>query len=246
MGRAIAAVVDEHPDVVLGAVWEHPQHPQVAERYHADSEHVVLCLPDGFENDVDVLIDFTSPSATASHARWASAHGVAMIVGTTGLETEHHEALEDAAKHIALVQAANMSVGVNVLCQLVAEATRMLASDYDIEILETHHRHKVDAPSGTAMRLLDVIQDTQQDLSPRFERHGVIGARQDNEIGIQTLRGGDVVGEHTVLFLGNGERVELTHRAPDRSIFARGAVRAALWASRQSAGRYTMANVLSD
>jgi 4-hydroxy-tetrahydrodipicolinate reductase len=246
MGRAIASVVDEHPDVVLGAVWEHPQHSQVGQRYHADSERVVAGGPDGLESDVDVVIDFTSPSATVAHARWASAHGVAMIVGTTGLEPEHQQILDAAVQHIALVQAPNMSVGVNVLCQLVAEATRMLASDYDIEILEAHHRHKVDAPSGTAMRLLDVIQDTQQDLSPRFERHGVIGAREDNEIGIQTLRGGDVVGEHTVLFLGHGERVELTHRATDRSIFARGAVRAALWVSSQSSGRYTMANVLSD
>ena len=139
-----------------------------------------------------------------------------------------------------------MSVGVNVLCELVNQATRMLGPGWDLEVVETHHRNKKDAPSGTAMRLFDVLKNARDGSHGVFERHGMIGARTESEIGVQTLRGGDVVGEHTVFYFGNGERIELTHRATDRAIFARGAVRAAMWLSNQTPGFYSMGDVLGS
>ena len=137
-----------------------------------------------------------------------------------------------------------MSIGVNVMLAIAAEAARMLGSNYDLEIVETHHKHKVDAPSGTALRLLQALQSVRTDAYGKHVRDGHTGPRQDQEIGVQTLRGGDVVGEHTVFYFGEGERIEITHRATDRHIFARGAVRAALWAAKQQAGRYSMTDVL--
>ncbi len=245
MGRAIASVLHENPDLSIGAVWEHDQHPEVGQSYSMEPTLIVGSGPDCGLDKMDVLIDFTAPLATVSHATWAAENGIAIVIGTTGLESEHHEQLDVVSRKVPLVQAPNMSVGVNVLCRLVADATRMLAADHDIEIVESHHRHKVDAPSGTAMRLLEEVQQAQSGLDPVFERHGNIGARPHNAVGMQTLRGGDVVGEHTVFYFGAGERIELTHRATDRSIFARGAVRAAIWAVSQPSGRYTMADVLA-
>ena len=245
MGLAIASVVQENSGLSLGAVWEHDEHPEVGNAYALEPALIVGSGPECGLEQVDVLIDFTAPHATVSHAKWAAENRVAIVIGTTGLESEHHQELDAASRDVALVQAPNMSVGVNVLCRLVADATRMLATDYDIEIVESHHRHKVDAPSGTAMRLLEEVQEAQSGLEPVFERYGNTGARPNNAVGMQTLRGGDVVGEHTVFYFGTGERIELTHRATDRTIFARGAVRAAMWAVSQPSGRYTMTDVLS-
>jgi 4-hydroxy-tetrahydrodipicolinate reductase len=193
---------------------------------------------------LDVVIDFTSPEATMKHAVWCAENAVALVVGTTGLSSEDLRGLDEVSKRIPVVQAPNMSVGVNVLCTLVEQAAEMLGESFDLEIVETHHRHKTDAPSGTALRLLDVVQRVRPEGLARFERHGDIGPRGQQEIGVQTLRGGDVVGDHTVFLFGSGERLELTHRATDRSIFAAGAVRAAQWAVQQPAGRYTMRDVL--
>ncbi len=244
MGRAIAREVLGRDGVELTAVWERPGALGVGARW-AGAPLVLGAGPEGLENEIDVAIDFTHRVATVRHAAWCAQHGVALVVGTTGLTDDDHAALDEAAKTAAIVQSPNMSVGVNALFVLVEQAAAMLGADFDLEIVETHHRHKKDAPSGTALRLLEGLQRARPGATGVFERHGDIGARTAEEIGVQTLRGGDVVGEHTVFYFGDGERLELTHRATDRGIFAAGAVRAASWATSQPPGRYTMQDVLS-
>jgi len=242
MGQAIVAVVNESPNLVLGSVWERAESPDIGTDYGTSG----LTLAAGPESgQMDVAIDFTAPAATVQLARWCAENGTALVVGTTGLEHEHTSALDEAARVVPILQAPNMSVGVNVLCALVDQATRMLGHGWDLEVVETHHRNKKDAPSGTAMRLFNVLKDARAGSHGVFERHGMIGARTDEEIGVQTLRGGDVVGEHTVFYFGNGERIELSHRATDRAIFARGAVRAAVWLHGKAPGRYGMTDVLA-
>lgn len=194
-----------------------------------------------------VWIDFSSPAAAAASAAKAAERGAALVVGTTGLGPEAKHALVQAAHRIPVVLAPNTSVGVTVLLQLVADAAQLLGPDYDLEIVETHHRWKRDAPSGTALRLAQALAEaTGRDLSrdAHYARQGDIGPRTKAEIGIQTVRGGDVVGDHTVYFLGDGERIEITHRASTRDTFARGAIRAALWVRDRVPGLYDMRDVL--
>lgn len=195
----------------------------------------------------DTVIDFTSPDATMTHAALAGQEGVALVVGTTGLETTHRDALKKASERAVIVQAANMSVGVNVLLGLTRRVAGLLDDGYDIEISEIHHRDKVDAPSGTALALGEEAAAGRGvklgDVSQRA-RDGHTGARKAGGIGFSVMRGGDVAGEHTVVFAGSGERVELTHRANDRAIFARGAIKAALWTEGREAGLYSMLDVL--
>jgi 4-hydroxy-tetrahydrodipicolinate reductase len=195
----------------------------------------------------DVLIDFTAFEASAAHAETCARRGVACVIGSTGFTREARTRVQAAATRVPVVLSPNMSVGVNVLFALVGEAARILGDAYDVEVVEMHHRKKKDAPSGTAMRLAEVAaealgRDAARDLA--FARHGMIGERPAREIGVQTLRGGDVVGEHTVFFAGEGERLELTHRATSRDQFARGAVRAARWVQGRTPGLYDMADVL--
>jgi 4-hydroxy-tetrahydrodipicolinate reductase len=195
----------------------------------------------------DAVIDFTVPAATAAHAALAAETGTVLVIGTTGLQVQHQDAIERAANKTALVQAANYSVGVNVLQGLVEQAARILPEIYDIEIVEMHHRHKVDAPSGTALALGHAAakgRDVNLDDVADKVRDGITGARRSGDIGFATLRGGDVVGDHTVMFAGPGERVEITHKAASREIFASGAVRAAIWACGQKPGLYSMQDVL--
>jgi 4-hydroxy-tetrahydrodipicolinate reductase len=195
----------------------------------------------------DVVIDFTAPDATAAHAAMAAEAGCAFVAGTTGLEEVHRAALDAAAAKVPVVWASNMSSGVNLLFALTEQVARALGADFDIEIVEMHHHHKVDAPSGTALSLGEAAargRGVDFDKTKVLSREGITGARAQGNIGFATLRGGDVVGEHTVIFAGAGERIELTHRASDRGIFARGAVRAALWTAGQAPGRYAMADVL--
>lgn len=196
--------------------------------------------------DCDVVIDFSSPAVTVSVAAAAAARGGALVVGTTGLEANQLQALNDASQKLAVVRSPNMSIGVNLLFELVSQASRALNKGWDAEVTEVHHHHKVDAPSGTARELLEIIAAEQgaelQDVA--HGREGIVGERPDGEIGMHTLRGGDVVGEHTVYFFGQGERIELSHRATDRGIFARGALRAALWAHGRAPGFYSMSDVL--
>lgn len=204
-------------------------------------------LQDAIRRGANVVIDFTSPGAIVEHAEVCAAAKVPLVVGTTGLSAEQKTALEEAAEEIPVVFAPNMSVGVNLLFRLAAEAAKVLGPGYDVEIVEAHHKHKKDAPSGTALRLAEVVaeslgRDLEQDAC--YGRQGLIGERPAGQIGIQTVRGGDVVGEHTLFFLGEGERVELTHRASSRGAFAEGAVRAALWVVGQAPGLYDMQDVL--
>ncbi len=195
----------------------------------------------------DAVLDFTAPAASAAHAAMAARHGKVHVVGTTGLGREQLAALETAAQDAAIVFAANMSLGVNLLLAAVEQVARALDPDWDIEIVEMHHRHKVDAPSGTALalgRAAAAGRGVALDAVARRSRDGDVGARPKGEIGFATLRGGDVVGDHTVIFATEGERVELTHKAASRDIFARGAVKAALWARGKPPGLYGMKDVL--
>ena len=198
-------------------------------------------------NEVDVLIDFTAPDATIAHAAACQKAGVAMVIGTTGLNETQLAALRSAAEETAIVFAPNMSVGVNLVFKLLDIASRVLGDSVDIEIIEAHHRHKVDAPSGTALRMGEVIaaalgRDLKQ--CAVYGREGQTGARDRQTIGFETIRAGDIVGDHTALFAADGERVEITHKASSRMTFARGAVRAALWLQGRGPGLYDMQDVL--
>ncbi len=196
--------------------------------------------------DCSVVIDFSLPSATLPLVKLASEANKPAVIGTTGHTPEERREVLSAAADIPLVWANNYSVGVNLLFHLLDKAASILDSSYNPEVVEIHHRHKVDAPSGTAVRLLEIIRDARG-LQPDSEQHGrrgITGERPDDQIGVHALRGGDSVGEHTIYFAGEGERIELTHRASDRGIFARGALRAAHWATSQPAGVYDMQDVL--
>jgi len=195
-----------------------------------------------------VVIDFTTAEASVAHAKTCAAAKVPLVVGSTGFDDAAKAAMAEAAKSIPLVMAPNMSVGVNLVIQLAAQLAKQLGDDFDIDVLEAHHRMKKDAPSGTALRLAEEIAQatgrTGKDLV--MARVGQTGARPRREIGVQTLRGGDVVGEHTVYFFGDGERIELTHRASNREQFGRGALRAARWVQGKPPGLYDMTHVLSQ
>ena len=209
--------------------------------------NIVTNLAEHME-DFDVLIDFTSPQATLIHAALCAQHGKAMVIGTTGFTDSEKQQLLDYQKSISLCVAANYSTGVNLCFKLLETAARVMAAEADIEIFETHHRHKVDAPSGTALRMGEVIADTlNRDLKQVavYGREGQTGVRPRDTIGFATARGGDVVGDHTVMFLAEGERVEITHKATSRLAFANGAVRAASWLHQQPPGLYDMQDVLS-
>jgi 4-hydroxy-tetrahydrodipicolinate reductase len=199
-------------------------------------------------NEFDVLIDFSTPAATLQSAALCAQHGLGLIVGTTGFNTEEKAALEAKGQTIPLCIAANYSTGVNLCLKLLDIAARVMGDDSDIEIYEAHHRHKVDAPSGTALRMGEVVASALgRDLTSAaiYGREGQTGARERSNIGFATVRGGDVVGDHTVMFLADGERVEITHKASSRLSFARGAVRAALWLAQQKPGLYDMQDVLN-
>lgn len=195
----------------------------------------------------DVVVDFSSAAAVPALARAAAVSRTPMVVCTTGLDGAARAELELVAKVAPVVVAANTSVGVTVLLHLAARAAELLGDDYDVEIVEMHHRHKVDAPSGTALRLAEAVAAVRGLLLPNVARHGrvgQVGSRVRAEIGIHALRGGDVIGEHTVVFAGEGERLELTHRAQSRDLFARGALRAVRWIVAQAPGKYEMRDVL--
>jgi 4-hydroxy-tetrahydrodipicolinate reductase len=229
MGRAIAALLTEHDKARLAGA--------------ADQGDDVLRLA----ADCDVLIDFSTPAALAATLEAARAAQRPVVVGTTGLAADHHRAIDDAAAGLAVLQAANTSLGVNLLAFLVREAAARLGADWDIEILEMHHRHKVDAPSGTALLLGEAAaqgRGVELDAVRAQGRDGLTGPRAAGEIGFAVLRGGSVAGDHQVILAGEGERIELGHRAESRVIFARGALRAALWLHGRPPGRYGMAEVL--
>ena len=255
MGRALLEAATTTEGIVLGAALDVAGSPFVGRdagelAAAAKGVKVVSDLAQGLAG-CDVLIDFTRPEGTLMHAAACAKHGVALVAGTTGLTAAQQDALARHARSIPIVHAANMSVGVNVLADLVGRAAKALGDAYDIEIVEMHHRHKVDAPSGTALMLGAAAADgAGVDLKQAgvYAREGTTGERRKGTIGFATLRGGDVVGEHVVVFAGEGERVELAHRATSRRMFADGALRAVRFVAahrrERRAGLFDMRDVL--
>jgi len=252
MGKRIIAMVAENPSTELVGAYERPGHDAIgldAGAVAGIGELGVKISGSLLEviDSGEVIIDFTTPEATLANLRAASEKGLPIVIGTTGISGDSLREAEELARKTRCVMAPNMSVGVNVMFKIAGEMAKILGSEYDIEILEVHHRFKKDAPSGTAMRLARILAEaTDRDLEEVgvYERKGFIGERTKEEIGIQTWRAGDIAGEHTVLFGGIGERLELIHRAHSRDNFARGAVRAALWLVNQPIGLYDMQDVL--
>ena len=252
MGRMLIAAVQAAEGAALAGGVEAADHPEMGVDLGrlAGGEAAGVALtsdPRALFDTSDAIIDFTVPTATAAHAVLAGETGTVLVIGTTGLDAEHQAAIDAAAANAPIIQAANFSVGVNVLLGLVEKAASVLPDVYDIEILDMHHHHKVDAPSGTALALGHAAAGGRgvklEDVACKA-RDGIIGARPRGEIGIATLRGGDVVGDHTVIYAGPGERVEIAHKAASREIFANGAVRAAMWGCSQQPGIYSMKDVL--
>ncbi|HEY6907971.1 MAG TPA: 4-hydroxy-tetrahydrodipicolinate reductase [Myxococcales bacterium] len=245
MGSRVLAALRAEKDFAIAGAFERPDSEQVG--HVIEGATVSPGIEQALAGGADVVIDFTAPAASVQNARACAERGVGLVIGTTGLSPAQKAELAAAARRIPLLIAPNMSVGVNVLFRLVAEAARALGSAYEVEIVEMHHRMKRDAPSGTALALADAAAGALG-LDVRsasvYERHGETGARKAGSIGVQSLRGGDVVGDHTVYFLADGERLELTHRATSRDNFARGAVRAARFVAGRKPGLYDMQDVL--
>ena len=252
MGKNLIEAVHQADGVTLGAAVARPESTLLG----ADAGELVgvgklgVALSGNLEgvlDQFDVLIDFTHPSVTLKNLQICRRAGKAMVIGTTGFSAAEKQLLSEAGEDISIVFAANFSVGVNLCLKLLDTAARVLGDDVDIEVLEAHHRHKVDAPSGTALRMGEVVANAlgrDLDKVAVYGREGQTGARARETIGFATVRAGDVVGDHTVLFAADGERVEITHKASSRMTFAKGAVRAASWLSGRSAGLYDMQDVL--
>ncbi|MCE5336251.1 MAG: 4-hydroxy-tetrahydrodipicolinate reductase [Desulfobacteraceae bacterium] len=252
MGSRIAQLIGETDNIELAGGFEYPQFPKIGR----DITEVIGGSPSGMLigagidsvlESADVIIDFTTASAALEHLKKAAAHGKAMVIGATGFTRDQLAEAAKLALGVPCVLSPNMSIGVNILFKMVADAARLLGNTCDIEIIEAHHRLKKDAPSGTAVKLAQIVaQSLDRDLGEVgvYSRHGMIGERGKTEIGIQTIRGGDIVGEHTVIFAALGERIELIHRAQSRDNFARGAIHAAGWVVRQPNGLYDMSDVL--
>lgn len=256
MGRLNMATILASKGARLAGGSEHPGNPWIGRDLaalidgpsrEADTGLTVGDDPRALFTASDVVVDFTTPDASLIHADFAAESGRALVLGTTGLSSDQQAAIETASQKTAIVQAANMSLGVNLLTILVEQAARSLGPDFDIEVLEMHHRHKVDAPSGTALALGAAAaagRGVELDDVAQKVRDGYTGERRRGDIGFATLRGGDVAGEHTVLLAAPGERIELTHRATDRAIFSKGAIQAALWMAGRPPGLYSMRDVL--
>ncbi len=252
MGSRIIALSKEYKNIKFVGAIERKDHKDIGRDIGEiiGIGHVGIKLKgdiDEIEEKADVLIEFSSPQASLEHSKVASEKGIAMVIGTTGFSTDETEDIKRLANKIPCILAPNMSVGVNLLLKVIQEITKVLGDEYDVEIIEAHHRLKKDAPSGTALKIAQTIATTlNRDLDKVgvYTRKGIIGERSKKEIGIQTIRAGDIVGEHTVLFGGLGERIEITHRASSRDTFARGALKAAIWVSSQEPGLYDMQDVL--
>ncbi len=251
MGRTLLETVFQSDDLALHAALEHTSSgllgKDAGELFGAACGIKISADVAAALRGADVLIDFTRPEGTLHHIEICRKLGVNMVIGTTGLNAQQKAQLGAAAQHIGIVFAPNMSVGVNLVFKLLETASRVLAQGYDIEIIEAHHRHKVDAPSGTALGMGEVIAKTLgRDLKKCavYGREGITGERDPSTIGFATVRGGDIVGDHTVLFAGTGERIEITHKASSRATFAMGALRAARFLKANKAGLYDMQDVL--
>ncbi len=252
MGSRVAQIIVQTEEIELAGGFEFSRHPLVGK----DLAEAIGGGPTGKTiggriedvlEDADVIIDFTTASSSLEHLRVASAHGVSMVIGSTGFAREQLDEAAGLATAVPCVISPNMSVGVNIMFKMAAEAARLLGDSCDIEIVEAHHRFKKDAPSGTAMKLGQIVAEALgRDLGQVgvYGRRGMIGERTLPEIGIQSVRGGDIVGEHTVIFASLGERIEIVHRAHSRDNFARGAIRAAKWVIGRPVGIYDMSDVL--
>ncbi len=252
MGSRIAALAREYPDLEFAGAVERKGHEAVGKdigRFAGTGETGVK-VTDKLEDVIDkgdVIIDFTSTGSTLQHLKIAAGHKKAMVIGTTGFSKEDIQSIGSLCNGMPVVLAPNMSVGVNLLLKILQDVAKVLGDDYDIEIVEAHHRLKKDAPSGTALKMAQVIADAVNrnlDEVAVYARKGLTGERTKKEIGIQTVRAGDIVGEHTVLFGGLGERIEITHKASSRDTFARGALKAAAWIAGKKPGLYDMQDVL--
>ena len=252
MGKRLVALVQESATLRLSGAIESPGHPALGRDAgeEAGSGRAGITIQDTLEtvlSESDVIIDFTAPRASLANLEKAIHYKKAMVIGTTGIEQTDLQTLKERAQSLPCVFAPNMSVGINVLLKTLGTIVKALGSDYDIEVIEAHHNKKKDAPSGTALKLAEVLaQSANWDIGEVgvYSRHGLIGERGSREIGIQTIRAGDIIGDHTVLFGGQGERIEITHRAHTRDTFARGALRAAEWVVHQPPGLYHMSHVL--
>jgi len=251
MGRMLIEAIVRADDCKLAGALDVPGSPGLGQDAaaflgHASGVQVTSDIRQGLSG-ARVLIDFTRPEGTLAHLALCRELNVAAVVGTTGFEPRQKEQIAQIAQHIPIVMAPNMSAGVNVMLKLLDMAARALDQGYDTEIIETHHRHKVDAPSGTALQMGEVMAKALgRDLSKHgvFERHGVTGERSPSTIGFAAVRGGDIVGDHTVLFAGTGERIEITHRSTSRANYAQGSLRAARFLAGKSNGLYSMHDVL--
>jgi 4-hydroxy-tetrahydrodipicolinate reductase len=244
MGERLCALLAESEELSLSAALERPGHPALGESI---AEGVVLTDDSAAALAAsEIAIVFANPEGSLALVRAAADANVACVVGTTGFQPDQRKEIEALAKRVPIVFAANFSVAVNVLFHVARESARLLGEDFDAEIVELHHAAKVDAPSGTALRLAEAIAEGRDARERRFvlSREGETGARPDGVIGLQALRGGDNPGEHTVLFVGQGERLELVHRSATRDHFARGALVAAAWLGDRAAGLYDMEQVL--
>ncbi|MBL4750948.1 MAG: 4-hydroxy-tetrahydrodipicolinate reductase [Amylibacter sp.] len=252
MGQMLIKAVNDSDGAVLSGVTERAGHAWVGQDLGVamgGAETGVMVSDDPLEvfAKTQAIIDFTSPDATVAHAALAAQARAVHVIGTTGFDADHLAKLSAASRHCAIVRAGNMSLGVNLLVQLTKKVAAALDEDFDIEVVEAHHRHKVDAPSGTALMLGEAAAVGRgvslADVADRG-RDGITGARKRGDIGFTAIRGGDVVGEHDVIFAADGERIVLRHLATDRQIFARGALKAALWGQGKAPGEYDMMDVL--
>ena len=251
MGRALLEAAGVLPNVKICAVLEHAASALIGQDgsvLSANAAGVAISADvDAAIANAAVLIDFTRPDATLRHLEVCRQHGINLVIGTTGFSVDEKKQIKAASADIAIVFAPNISVGMNVMLKLVALAATALHEQYDIEIIETHHNRKVDAPSGTALQLGEVaanaIGKSLNEIAV-FDRHGVIGERESGTIGFSAMRGGDIIGDHTVMFAGTGERIEITHKSSSRTNYAQGAMLAATFLSGKKSGLYDMPEVL--
>ena len=250
MGRMLVQATAETEETQLTAAFEHPSNELlgVDAGTLAGAGELGVRITDQFDAELfDVLIEFTSPDATMEHVRLCVKSNKAIIIGTTGLTDSEQQELQDAGESIRIVAAPNMSIGINLCLKLLETTAKVLGSSVDIEVIEAHHRAKVDAPSGTALKMGEVIAkslDRTLDEHGVFARHGYTGPRARDTIGFASVRAGDIVGDHTVMFAAEGERIEITHRSNSRMTYAAGALRAAQWLVKKPAGLYDMTEVL--
>ena len=252
MGRMLIEAVQDNPQTTLNAAIER----QGSSLVGADAGEVAaigkldIKIVDDLKavvNDIDVLIDFSLPDATEQNMQICAEHNVAMVIGTTGFNAHQEKVLSEASEKIAIVYAGNYSTGVNLSLKLLGMAAKAFGSDADVEVIEAHHKHKIDAPSGTAFMMAEAVAEARgQNLKDVavYGREGQTGEREAGSIGIHAIRGGEIIGDHTVMFIADGEVVEITHRARARMTFAAGAVRAATWVNKQEVGQYNMQDVL--